>query len=545
MKRTRIIGLFFLASSFLYVSCDSLLDVDSDRYVFENQYQLNATNDSLYSMFGIFSLMQELADSYVLLGELRGDLMDVTDNSTSYLKEINSFEISDENPYANNKRLYYSIINNCNYIINTVDTSVVQNTNKVNIRLMAAAKAIRAWTYMQLALNFKTAVYYEKPLLTLDEAEASYPEYTLEQMAPYLIADLEPYTDVDELEFGEIYSYSGSSSFFPVNFVLGDLYLWTGDYERAAEAYHDLIYKEMYLISSDFVSSFEVLNNAFTGDMETDWNDIFVSGSSEIITAIAASNENGPKFSLDSFCIDYKIKASSQAYKNWTNQRYYYSSTLDTLSDLRIFGSTLSNVEVSSSGYTYSSPTATSDNYVLKYILYNLSDGEDYKIIVPYRVTLLYLRYAEAVNRLGKPNLAMAVLKYGLNSTTIANRSYIPSNEVPDELPDYMNFPSTYFSKNIGVRVRGCGNVNYDNTYFIIPQSATLPDSIQDMEDILLQELALETAFEGNRFQDLMRIAIRRDDNHVLADKVAAKHGADSATISQKLLIRDNWYLNQ
>ena len=59
------------------------------------------------------------------------------------------------------------------------------------------------------------------------------------------------------------------------------------------------------------------------------------------------------------------------------------------------------------------------------------------------------------------------------------------------------------------------------------------------------QELVLETAFEGNRFHDLMRFAIRRDDNAYLADKVAAKHKDNQGAIRSKLMDRTNWYLKK
>jgi len=65
------------------------------------------------------------------------------------------------------------------------------------------------------------------------------------------------------------------------------------------------------------------------------------------------------------------------------------------------------------------------------------------------------------------------------------------------------------------------------------------------VEDKIQEELALETAFEGNRFQDLMRFAIRRNDNAYLADKVAAKHTADKQAIRNKLMNSENWYLKK
>src|SRR5690606_20251082 len=70
------------------------------------------------------------------------------------------------------------------------------------------------------------------------------------------------------------------------------------------------------------------------------------------------------------------------------------------------------------------------------------------------------------------------------------------------------------------------------------------------MEDLLIEEAALELAFEGNRWQDLLRIALRRKATqpNYLADKIAAKFeakgdGAGATAVRAKLANEANWYL--
>lgn len=539
MKRLSKILILFFFTSLILTSCEGLLGVDSDRYVFSDENDLKSTNDSLYAMFGVFSQLEKLADSYVILGELRGDLMDITDNSNNSLKDVNNFNVKEGNRYAN-KKDYYSVINNCNFIIQNIDTSVTKGNVKVMYRVFAATKAIRAWTYLQLALNFKTVIYYEKPLLTIEDAEAEYPVYTLDELAPILAADIEPWKDVEEPNFGNLYTHFTGDSFFPIRFILGDIYLWTKQYEKAATEYHDLMFKESYFISTSYRSTREVLNNAFNGLYSEDWEGVFFNGSSEYITSIAASNEYGRRFELDNLNLNFEIKASDVSVSNWKSQIYTYSSTLDTLGDLRMHTSTKGNLEFDRTGY-YSVPAnLNTKNYIFKYSLMNAFTVEN-KQVMPYRVALLYLRYAEAVNRLGKPNLAMAVMKNGLNSINMINRRIVPQREIPNPLPEYMNFTDFRFNNNIGIRSRGLGNVNTDTTYFKIPAAV---DSVNYVEDLIVNELALETAFEGNRFHDLMRIAIRRNDNAYLAKKVAGKHKTNKDAIESKLMTRDNWYIN-
>ena len=65
------------------------------------------------------------------------------------------------------------------------------------------------------------------------------------------------------------------------------------------------------------------------------------------------------------------------------------------------------------------------------------------------------------------------------------------------------------------------------------------------IEDLIIQERAMELAFEGKRWFDLVRIANRRGEPAYLADKVAAKF-EDPATaeyIRTKLMDPANWYL--
>lgn len=542
MKKLKYILLLFLFGSFMLVSCDGLLKVDSERYVFDSEYGMKSTNDSLYSMFGVFSQMEKLADEYVLLGELRADLMDVTPHSNPWLKEINDFTISSGNPYADKKQ-YYAVINNCNYIIKNVDTAVVNQKEKVMYKVYAAAKAIRAWTYLQLALNYKTVVYYTDPLLSLADAEKTYPTFELNQLADSLIKDIEPYKDIAKPSFGSLYSARIADSYFPIRFLLGDLYLWTGRYEQAATEYRDLMFNNRYTIVIDRYQSYFLLSNGttgvYTGVPRLQWGNCFSNGSSEIITNIAASNEFGNEFMLDSLVWDYQLTCSKFAINNWDAQRYMTTVTQDTLYDLRKKESVAANMRIIVNGYYSEEATVTSKNYLSKLVSMNMP-GVVSKRVMPYRVALLYLRYAEAVNRLGKPHLALAVLKNGL-TPSLYGQSLIPTSEIPVPLPRYMNFSDARFLNNVGIRARSLFKPELDDRY-VIPATLDSVGKINFVEDLICNEGALETAFEGNRFHDLMRIAIRRDSSDYLAIKVAAKH-PNNTSILGTLQNRNNWYL--
>jgi len=437
-------------------------------------------------------------------------------------------------------------------VIHNIDTSVVKGGVKVMYKEYAACKAIRAWTYMQIALNYGSAIYYDKPILTVQDAESiqKIAPLTLTELAPVLINDINPWKDTPTPSLGAIYSQNLNNSFFPIRFLLGDLYLWTGQYENAANEYRDLMFKKSYIINSTYVDSREVTNNAFTG-VSTRYN--FDVIQIEEITNIAATNQYGYKFTLDSLTINHMIAPSAVSITNWQNQMYYFSSKLDTLGDLRLYSSVSAlqkyvTVNGNSTTTKYGSLiTPTSTNYLLNYLYINqeLTTNKTNKQIKPYRVPLLYLRYAEAVNRIGKPNLAMAVLKNGLNRVTMNNKKIIPQHELSIPAANYMDFSDLRFDTNVGIRMRGCGKVNLDTTYYVIPKLDALQDSVLYVENLIQQELALESAFLGNRFQDLMRIAIRRDDNAYLANLVSEKYVENKNAIKAKLMDRSKWYLTK
>jgi hypothetical protein len=156
------------------------------------------------------------------------------------------------------------------------------------------------------------------------------------------------------------------------------------------------------------------------------------------------------------------------------------------------------------------------------------------------RPLTVYLRYAEAVNRLGKHSLAFAVLKYGLKNATVNDTLRVDSNEVKG-LADYMNFTDSRFDGNVGTAARGQGlGIQFDRARYIIPAGV---DTTQYVEDRILDELAAETCFEGNRFFDLLCIS-RHHDNHpaFMASRVAQKFSDPEAAYTRLLNLKE-WFV--
>ena len=63
------------------------------------------------------------------------------------------------------------------------------------------------------------------------------------------------------------------------------------------------------------------------------------------------------------------------------------------------------------------------------------------------------------------------------------------------------------------------------------------------VEDIIVNEMALEGAFEGNRYHGLLRIALRRNDPAYLADPVSRRNGEVDEPLRALLMDTKNWFL--
>lgn len=554
----------FTSALTLTTSC---VETDSSLVEFVDDNQLNSPNDTVYSLVGIINKMQVVADRTILLGELRGDLTELTADAPLDLQAIANFEADATNPY-NKARDYYAIIQNCNYYLANADSTLTKRGEKVFQKEIAAVSTYRAWAYLQLVLNYGKVPFFTQPLLTELEADpARYPSYDLQQVADYFIGELAPYVDVNFPQYGSMANLPSQKFFLPVRVVLGDLCLWSGKYQEAAKYYHDFLTKQgdtHPTQTSGVVWENRDFQNIQDGGYAASFGN---ANNAELLTLMPMSEKEydgiisrlPDVFTSTEYNSYYYQATRSKAYDELSQAQSYAMVTVDPVSllpdtinppadlvyaaanqrgDLRqqsIYG--LRNVNAGSS--SYSSLRQTHNKYTTAAYVPLL------------RLQTVYLRYAEALNRMGLPESAFAVLKYGLcQANLVKNIDGVTVNRIPqwerEKAGDLISFSQyTFTSQNTqGIHSRGCGRADADKAY-VIPQFANLADSILFVEDKIVDEMALETASEGLRWYDLMRISMHRDDAGFLARKVAGRKGSaqfDDA-LYQKLLDKQNWYL--
>ena len=163
---------------------------------------------------------------------------------------------------------------------------------------------------------------------------------------------------------------------------------------------------------------------------------------------------------------------------------------------------------------------------------------------------------------------------------------YVRDIEKVEDFNNFLDFSDELWDYNYGIHARGCGFGNWNTGYrttnltgkldstvytydtLLIKKQgldlkvATKDEIINAVENIIVDELALETAFEGNRFTDLVRIAEHKNASGFngtqwLADKIASRDmktdkldptviiGTRNEEIYNKLLDQTNWYFDK
>jgi len=575
MKMVTIFKLGAIASVLTLISgCKKVFDI-------EPKDQLNVTQayqnvyDADAAVVGIYGKFMGLADRYIILNELRGDLLEYTNNADEYLRQLSTHSVTPDNPYIS-PRPFYELIINCNDVLKHFKIMYAEkrlNETEFNQRYSDIG-ALRSFLFLQLGIHYGEIPYVTSPLENVDDAK----NISLFPRLPFnvLLDSLVSFTE--NLPFKDVYptgtnlnitvdGYPTEKFYINKKCLLGDLNLWKGNYVKAAEWYRQVMelatagtqgenyysqYKLGWAGGFNHYVTYSRAGDASSLVYNDGWRIMFESGFGtdgfrrEWIWVLPFDSKFNPENSLIKLFSpsggDYLVKPSQQIIDMWDGepQRPVLGNSIPY--DARKL------LSVSSVG---GQPVAM--KFIYNYLNYStltpasaLTKNGKWFL---YRQTTMHLRFAEATNRTGRYRLAWGLLNSGIAGAYPAPGTDVSlyHNTLWEPYPfnfDARNsggsgvpFFRADWYRNIGIRARA--NV----LDLVVPAN----DSLLTIENGLIKEAALENAFEGERWPDLVRVALRRNDPAFLADKVYAKLLKDgvgnAAAVRTKLMTPANWYL--
>jgi starch-binding outer membrane protein, SusD/RagB family len=557
-------GLVVLLMGFGSFSCKEVLEVQPDNVLEANKFYQNKF-DADAAVIGIYGEFMNLADRYVILNELRADLLDVTANADDNLVQLSRHSVRPGNPYADPKP-FYKVILLCNDALKNFDIMLAENKMdqlEYSQRYSDIA-ALRTFLYMQLMLHYGQVPYITEPFVKLADVQNldRFPRFTIEQMVPELIKVLEnlpwqeDYSTTNSL-VAPIDNYATAKFFIPKKLLLADLYLWSGNYLEAAKIYKAFIdpgnFSQYKIAFTQVLAGVQDLtvqyirfrdDDAFSlvDDPMDGWRSIFNRPVDNLFNAewiwyAAFDSRFAPKNPfIDLFSNwggRYLVKPSQSVMDMWDAQVQRNGIQGDARKRFTV-------------------RTEKGEPVIYKYI-YNydpvnpLNTNGKWWLM---RAAQVHLHLAEAANHDNKRKLALALLNNGISANFNNGNPDVRENfdtfyEFPyDFAARSSNAPYNFrdpYHQHTGIRGRG-----YVSNRTVAANLA-VQDSINTIDNYLIDEAALELAFEGQRWGDLLRIAVRRNDPAFLADKIYAKleKAGDprAAEVRQRLMNRDNWFL--
>ena len=575
---------YILIVAIFGAGCAKMLETNDKNNV-EAQYHYNNFNDADNAILGIYGKLMGLVDRVIILNELRADLMDITENSTFDMSELNSHAVTPNNKYCDLEP-FYEIILNCNDVIVNFDRMLSEKklSDEDYVYRYADVLTVRCWVYLQMAIHFGRIPYITDPLLTvndLKDATTRAPETGFDELLLILRNTLETIEYRDLSVNSPLYGSTTNPDnqnltmfFLNKKIMLGDLWLWTArdsaDYAMAAKYYYDVIdegerrvfsgaerygYKlRTYVWDGSNEPGYEVCYHRYRAlDMNSyrnKWKEMFFRASTyselryEMITMWYYDSKFQPRYPMVELFANtgrgkYMLRPSDWVINQWESQVQRTNNFgFDGRGRQSSFDYVNGQPVVLKYLYDYY-PTITDANRTI-HLQYHDNPREDFvqgKWFI-YRAGVLLLRYAEAANRAGYWMLADALLNDGISSRFNWQRSdgsyrnalsgydsvrysgHRPISDIRGSKPyPYPFFLDARFCDPPAPSIRGpwCDGTGVRGRAFLQwarpaeGQLANKTDSINWMEEALIREAALELAFEGHRWGDMLRIAMRKN----------------------------------
>lgn len=519
-------------------SCNDFLELKPlNEIVLENYWTEKADVESV--VFGCYSGMetQNFLTRIYAYGDMRSD--DIV-----YSKSANSMDVRmiiEENILETNGVLnwesIYQVINRCNTVIHYAPEVAEKDPNYTEAEMranIAEVTWIRTLCYFYLARTFRDIPYVTEPSLNDDDIETDYrvAPTPFKEVLTKIAADLEAVKG-DALRFYPPKASTNSYITNPYNTsrvttcamhaLLADIYLWLDDYNKVLEHTQQVFDYKMYVY--DYVreedpsetrdiklmgTKYPLILEMLSGSTSTGnaFTQIFGQGNSfeSIFELSFESHESGPNplFYLnnnpaifDNSSRDGLLCAYKELTANLTNDANKYFRATDNRG-VEYFETTETRVSIRKHYYQRASFTPSKSGTAAANFSYSTHSG--YQNWIIYRLSDIMLMRAEALTELGgDENLAEAF--------ELVSAIYNRANNLTE----------------------GETNCLKADNY----------KTLSDMRQLVRDERHRELMFEGKRWYDLVRYALRDGYNTELIAAVIKKQETNANRIRIQLQTQD------
>ena len=534
-------------------SCDAL-DIDPEDSLTQSEIY-NDYKDLFTIKLGLYDIMQSLVEQSFVLGECRGDLVVAGPGAKGQYADVAEFldnNISEDNRYITWAG-YYHLINQCNDalvkypILKLKQPKLEEGTPDDPETLPAMYKHIvgetlwlRAWAYFKLVQNWGDVPFYTEPIYTIEASDD-------ERYNKIVSQD----SILNQLERDLSYAFR----YCEFNWAWANMpALWnheTVNMCAVVSLYTDvLMYRQKYQKAWDVAS--KIVEGGYVSTFNENFHDSYNLADPDLNQQWEPAQEN-PWFKMQ---FRYANQNSGGTYANkeeglvlafsiensahnpephpltaWTNNRYSDGG----LYVVKPSYPSLQNFM--SSGEQYVERGEFGSYFVDE----EYSAGNADTIIWKY-VGLRCVKAAASTdesNTSAKPKMADVTrrgvernLGYGNINVCRTAGLWLRAAEA---------------ANRIGLGTKAIELINNVRTRVEADQSSTKNDaSVEEIEDAILMERALELAYEGERWYDLVSIAVRRGDPNWLIDKVVAKAPqSEKAAVRARLQYQKDLMLDQ
>lgn len=514
-------------------ACDKFFDVEPNNILKEDQnYQ--AYYEVYNSFIGNAVRFQEAVEQYVIVSELMGGMVTPTSNAPVEFWEVFRFQAGNGNEVID-PRAFYRLIINCNDFIRHTFQYEAKNPGAIPENtfkgMVSEAIRYRAWSYLTLGKLYGQALYHDYSLSDYVDLSKGGRLLGFDELVVELISSMENgYNGIDgktALVWRDITNIKGNEwGRFSVNTnaLMGELYLWKGEYYTALKLLLNLI---------------GTGNGDFVVEAMPNYSDIFgkdiTSNLKELVSVVPFN------------AVKHQQNRLQYYFSNVSPNVYYLrpASRLTELYDLQEWRIGAAEGNGDRVRMRANIGVENGDTVVIKYHQGKASHERDHYIAV-YRAAEIHLMIAEALNHCGLQEEAMAFLNDGvIGYVTPGGFLQRPFNS-----PLY----SALLVKNVGVR----GRVNLKRHVLsenklvngvwqnisTLPQEQQVRIRQQQIDSLILNEYALELPFEGKRWGALVRAGRYWGSDFVVEFMKEKFPRTERENYTELLGNKQNWFIS-